>query len=151
MKKNNITKITRLPHNVASNLTVRNVARVVMTIMRSHIGEENALTGNELFKKVFGKKRQTMASMESLVDELRWSYLKRAMHYLRKNTKCFIIGKEDEGNWEYFVVSTQYEADYYINILQNNIKRMKYMQKKVRKAVKEKWYLKEWDEKKLLS
>jgi hypothetical protein len=116
-------------------LTVMNLAFRLLKIFENHIGQENEISRFALFRKVY---RHTMSP--GLEDELRWEYVKRAMHLIRQRTKCFIASRCERGVWRYFVVKDIFDAECYINTLNKNIKRMRAMQKKALQAVGEKWY-----------
>jgi len=51
---------------------------------------------------------------------------------------------KDGSIWKYFVIRTNTDANYYIDTLERNIKRMRVMQRKARKSVEEKWHRLDW-------
>lgn len=122
-------------------LTTASISYKLLHIFRRHIGEYNAVSHNELFKKVFGRSEEI-----TLADDLRWDYVKRAMHYCRQRTKCFIGHKFENGVWKYFVVEDFSDAKYYCDTLERNIGRMRAMQQKALKSIRQKWYEIDWVE-----
>lgn len=122
-------------------LTTTSIAYKLLHIFRIHIGEYNAISHNELFKKVFGRSEEI-----TLADDLRWEYVKRAMHYCRQRTKCFIGHKFENGVWKYFVVEDFRDAKYFCDTLERNIGRMRAMQQKALKSIRQKWYEIDWVE-----
>jgi len=120
-------------------LTVTNIGMKLLNIFTDHIGAENAISRAALFRKVFGR-----AELPSLADEFRWDYVKRAMHLVRQRTKCFIGSMKERSTWKYFVLRTESDAQFYIDTLERNIKRMRVMQRKAMKSVEEKWHRLDW-------
>ena len=125
--------------NEMKRLTKANLGMKMLNIFSKHIGSGNAISRGQLFKQLFGRTEEP-----SLADELRWDYAKKAMHLLRQRTKCFVGSMRENGVWKYFVIKDNKDAQYYIDILDKNIKRMKVMQKKAKKAVDQKWYSLDW-------
>jgi hypothetical protein len=141
-KKYLLSKRTLEPLNHAQRkqMTISNISYVVANIMKKHIGEDNGISGQDLFYKVYGKKRE-----ENFVDDFRWDYLKRAMHRLRKFTKLFIVNTKITPNtWIYFVPTNEDEANHYIEALEKNIGRQRAMQRKALKSVMQGWYELDW-------
>lgn len=120
-------------------LTSANIAYKLLNIFQKHIGEHNSISRRELFRKIFGRAEEI-----SLADELRWDFVKRAMHLCRQRTKCFIGSRYDRGIWKYFVIESFIDAQYYCNTLEKNIKRMRVMQQKAMRAIRQKWYKLDW-------
>lgn len=131
--------LTRKDLSEIKLLTSANIAFKLLQIFNRHIGEHNSISRRELFKKIFGRSEEI-----SLADELRWDFVKRAMHLCRQRTKCFIGSRYDRGIWKYFVVESFTDAQYYCNTLEKNISRMRAMQQKAMKAVRQKWYAVNW-------
>ncbi len=121
-------------------LATRKIAASLLNIMKTHIGSENAITRRALFYKIFKKKEDA----NSLEDYLRWDFAKKAMHLCRRKTKCFIASRYVNKSWVYFVVADDYDADFYVETLERNIKAMRAMQRKVRKSVRENWSQLNW-------
>lgn len=120
-------------------LTTANIAYKLLHIFRKHIGEYNAISHRELFRKVFGRAEEI-----TLADDLRWEYVKRAMHMCRQRTKCFIGHKFEGGIWKYFVVESFTDAQYFVKTLEKNIGRMRAMQRKAMHSVKKGWSKLDW-------
>ena len=120
-------------------LTTRNIAQILLEIMRDHIGTENEIARHQLFKKIFKKNEQ-----DTLGDWVRWEFVKKAMHYCRRNTKCFIASRNEDGTWRYFVVADDYDVAEYVNVLKKNIKSMMSMMKRCQKASKQQWHKEQW-------
>jgi len=122
-------------------LRVKSIAFVIAQIFPKHIGENNGISKSKLFKQIFGQEDEG-----TLADELRWDYTKRAMHFLRQRTKCFISSKYDKitNEWYYFVIKNLSDAQCYIDTLNKNIKRMRIMQKRAMTAVEQGWYRENW-------
>ena len=120
-------------------LTTTNIAYKLLHIFEKHISEYNAISHMQLFKRVFGRTEEI-----TLADDLRWEYVKRAMHLCRQRTKCFIGHKYERGVWKYFVVETFDDARYFVNTLERNIGRMRAMQQKAMRSVREKWHKVDW-------
>jgi len=139
--KNAIIK-ERMTIGTKITLTTSSIAEKLIDIMKSHIGLKNAVSKRALFYKLFHKSEDE----DSLEDWLRWEFVKKGMHLCRVRTKCFISGYRDDGyNYRYFVVNSEEDAQHYIKMLENNIRRMKIMQKRCLKAGVEKWgSLPEW-------
>lgn len=133
------TFLTKKDLNQLKSMTVSNIAMKCLNIFHKHIGNENAISRGQLFKRVYRRTEEI-----SLADELRWDYLKRAMHLCRQRTKCFIGSYCYKGVWRYFVLKSLTDAEYYISNLDKNIKRMRIMQQKARKAVVQKWHTLKW-------
>ncbi len=133
-------KISSMKLNEKTKLTVKNVALSVMSIMKEHIGRNNAVSKRVLFRKVYAKTYDT----DDTFDFLRWDTLRRALHLLRASSNCFVIGTNDRGDWEYFVISTQSDAQLYITQLDNAIVRMKKMQARALRSIEKGWYKQPW-------
>ena len=120
-------------------LTTKNIALKLMDIMKTHISYDNAITRPEMFRQFFQKEEE-----ETLADWLRWEFIKKAMHLCRVKTKCFISSKREGHNQVYFVVETEDDANYYIDNLNKNINRIRAMQQRVMKSVREQWHRSDW-------
>lgn len=132
--------LTRKDLSQMKLLTTANIAQKLLHIFKKHIGEENSISHMQLFRKIFGRAEEI-----TLADDLRWEYVKRAMHMCRQRTKCFIGHKYERGVWKYFVVSDLNDAQYFVTTLEKNIKRMRAMQQKALKSVRDKWYKLDWE------
>lgn len=119
-------------------VSTRVIAAEIMKLMKNHIGLQDSISKSQLFKRLFN-----VAYDDKRLDHwMLWEFSKRAMHLLRRDSNCFVASILDEINHEYyyFVVKDGIDADIYINTLENSIKRMRSMQRRVIKAVDEKWY-----------
>lgn len=145
-KSNNLIrpnyKQMKLFHLQRKVMTIKNIMYVVATVMKNHKGLDNAISSDDLFKKVYLSERKL-----DYVDDFRWDYIRKAMHRLRQKTKLFIANtKNESGTYSYFVPTNEEEAQYYIDRLENNIKRMRTMQRKALKSVYEEWHKLDWIE-----
>jgi hypothetical protein len=122
------------------SLTTRNIAEALLVIMQSHIGNENAILREDLFKKLFRHDYND----SNLRDWLRWEFVKRAMHFCRVFTNCFIGCKSINGNFSYFVLKSMDDAQFYHDMLENSIKKMRIMQKRAILSVRGEWYKDKW-------
>jgi hypothetical protein len=120
-------------------LTTHNIAYKMLGIFANHVGKENAITRAKLFRVVFNRPEK-----ESLSGELRWEFCRRAMHLLRVRTRCFIGSRFNGRTWEYFVLRSHSDADEYCSVLENNIRKMRAMQMRAKKAVDGKWHEVNW-------
>lgn len=120
-------------------MTARNIAIQLLDLMRDHIGFSNAISKELLFKAIYKRLPEN-----NLSDWLRWEFIKRAMHWCRLNTKCFIGSRRYNKRWYFFVISNTADANYYIQNLETAIKKMRFMQQRAAKATIEKWYLQDW-------
>jgi len=107
----------------------------LLIVFRSHVGIINAISQSDLFVELTGHKPTS-----KLEDWVRWELIKKAMHRLRKETKCFVISKRTINTFIYFVPSTIPEAKIYVNNLNSTIESIKTMQSKAILSVKKKWY-----------
>lgn len=131
--------LSRIELNNMKLLTTANIGMKLLCIFKNHIGNENSISRGMLFKKVFGREENV-----SLADELRWDYVKRAMHLCRKQTKCFIGSNNIAGVWFFFVLKDEQDAQYYIDNLERNIKAMRYAQRMATKSVENQHYKLNW-------
>lgn len=147
MSFTSITK-ERMSRGVKISLTTGNIADKLLKIMKAHIGFENSITRKALFYKLFLKSEDE----DSLEDWLRWEFVKKAMHLCRVRTKCFISScRDDNFIFRYFVVNSEEDTEHYIKMLENNIRKMRTMQQRCRKAGREKWgSLPEWKKRGIL-
>ncbi len=135
--KSLITVGRRLPK---TTLAVHQIAEKLLEVFSNHIGQNNAITKDELFRGLY--KHDLIR--DDLGDWMRWEFTRRAMHLLRVRSHCFIANTSIRDYSAYFVVKDQSDAQYYIDRLDNNIARMRAMQKRCLRAVSEKWYNKTW-------
>jgi len=122
------------------SMTTRNIAEAVLVLMQNHIGYDNNISKNDLFYKLFRKELND----NDIKDWLRWEFVKKAMHFCRVYTNCFIGLKSENGTYKYFVLSNENDLSYYNDMLENSIRKMKLMQIRARKSIKEEWYKDKW-------
>lgn len=122
------------------SLTTKNLAHVILNIMKNHIGYESAISRPELFKKVFKQDEE-----DNLSDWLRWEFVKKAMNYLRRNTHCFIANEKQGNIYKYFVIQSTEDAKIYIARMERNIQAIRRMEHRAIKAVKERWWSERWE------
>jgi hypothetical protein len=122
------------------NLTTRNIAEVLLVIMQNHIGTVNGIDKDDLFYKVFKKQRVD----SDIRDWLRWEFVKKAMHFCRVFTKCFIGCWNTGGTFKFFVLADENDLAHYHDLLENSIRKMKIMQKRARKSIEEQWFKDKW-------
>lgn len=116
-------------------LTTRNVSIDLLGIMKKHIGQEKEITKEELFRKIFLRNPEN-----NIEDWFRWEYVKRAMHFLRLKSNCFIVSRFTNNRYRFFVIKDRLDAEYYINNIEDKIRGMRLLQKRALKAYTEKWH-----------
>lgn len=121
-------------------VTTRNIAEILIILFHSHIGQENAISKDALFEKIFMRDY----NQTEIKDWLRWEFVKKAMHFCRVYTNCFIGFKRDGAEYSFFVLKSEEDAQHYIKTLDNSIRKMRFMQNKARKYVEKEEYKKGW-------
>lgn len=119
----------------------RFVTERLLQVMKSHIGRENAVTREDLLKKLF---RINYYDISELHRFFLLNIMNTAMHRLRKNTKCFITSKRNEGTTLFFVVKSDEDANCYSDFATRQIRSLRQMERRAYTAVREKWYKDEW-------
>ena len=118
-------------------LTRQDRQMMLKKLFKKCIGEGRDITKLELFKALYGNPN----NYNELQIFFLWDLIKKDMNWLRRTTNYFIVSKKnDVGSWSFFIVTDWHEADYYINIMNRNIRRSKYMINRCHKAVREKFY-----------
>jgi|APFre7841882654_1041346.scaffolds.fasta_scaffold121960_2 hypothetical protein len=119
------------------------LAEKLMEIMQNHIGRDKSITRDELFYKIF---KQDLDLEHNYNHWGWWEFTKKAMHFCRQRTNCFIvILKQGRGDFSYCVAKDALDLAQYTDYLEENILRMANMIKKGQKSVDERWYrLPEW-------
>jgi len=120
---------------------VRAIVERLFVVMRNHIGQDNSIERAKLFKKVFHVNDEDVTLLHR---EALYSFLKRGMHRCRSRTKCFITNYKLNGEYLYFVVKDDYDADVYRQNADRTIKQLRAMTKRAFKASKEDWHNLEW-------
>lgn len=139
MGKNLIVKDTGIGGAESRTLTTRNIAGRLLEIMAQHIGYDLCISRRKLFEKLYGHEEE-----DTLKDWLRWEFCRRAMHYCRQNTKCFIASSQAKGKYSYFVLKENSDAMLFADVLSTNIKQLEEMKKRAFKSVREKWWDSTW-------
>jgi len=139
MRQRDIVSMKDMEGKQQRKYAVKSIAREVMKIMKKHIGSNAEISQSDLFKKLF-KTNMT----DDLTDWFKWEFVKKAMHYCRTHTYCFIASRQGGHEWYYFVIEDNDDSDCYCDVLNKNINSMKKMMKKAKRAAKEKWYKKDW-------
>jgi hypothetical protein len=122
-------------------ISTRKIAERLMMIMTDHVGYTNAVTKQSLFRKIFVRDYNDNNSACWML----WEFTKKAMHLLRSQSNCFIANTRNKADeYVFFVVSNDYDANLYVNQLENCIKNMRIMQKRVQRSVKEEWSRQTW-------
>jgi hypothetical protein len=127
---------------------VRSIIEKLLKVMKSHIGEKNKISRNQLFKKIYG------ISVEDVSDLQEWmlfQLLKISLNSCRRNTKCFVVSKQFSlssmskgGIWHYWVATTYSDYECYHANIERNIKAMRNMEQKCLRSIKNKWYKEQW-------
>lgn len=120
---------------------VRAIVERLFDVMRDHIGQDNSITRPKLFKAVYQVSDEDISVLHR---EALYSFLKRAMHQCRQRTKCFITNYKLNGEFHYFVVKDEYDADVYRQNAENTVKRLRAMTRRAFKAANEEWHKFEW-------
>lgn len=121
-------------------VTIRAIAGVLIKKFQRHIGHENCIPHEDLFRELFKHEYKDT----NLADVIRWDFTKKAMHYLRKYTHCFIVSQHEQDGFVFWVAKTDADAQVYIRRLDRSIAAMRYMQRKVQTSVMEHWYKESW-------
>jgi len=141
MKTNNIlAKYPEFSGAQMREFSIKKIALQIIEIMHKHIGHEQAIEKERLFSILFRK----TYSADRLDHWMLWEFTKRAMHKLRRDSNCFIASCKTRFSYEYFVVADATDVDFYILQLDQNIKKMRSMQKRAQRAVDENWHREEW-------
>lgn len=121
-------------------MTTKNIALKILKIMEHHIGFERGINRQHLFRKVYA-----LDFKGDLGDFVRWEFIKRAMSYIRKHSKAFIVFEKVGTEYIYFVVKDKGDEKYYCDFLTRTIKKMEQSKKRVKRAIEEKWYYQHWE------
>ncbi len=121
--------------------TIRTIAERLFKVMTNHIGIDDYISRDALFKKVYMVGMNDLPDLQTYVLQ---DLLRRAVHYCRTKTNCFIINTRVKANYYYFVVKNKHEAQVYSTMINKRIKNLKAIEKKCFKAVEQKWYKREW-------
>jgi hypothetical protein len=116
-----------------------------MQKMANHIGFSRAITKDALFMQLF----KTEFRENSIKDWVRWEFVKKGMHHLRKYTHCFVVSECRNGQWVFFVPETQSDISFYTKMLDNTVKKIHWMQNRAAQSVEKQWFREKWEMKKL--
>ena len=108
-----------------SGLTTKNVVDVIFVIFRDHVGRDNAISKNKLYKKVFSK-----TFNNSLEDFMRYEFLRRALHYCRLRTNCFIVSEWKGNDYFFYVLKNKEEMEHFQHKCREAIKGLEYVSKR---------------------
>lgn len=139
MNELQITKKDFASHLRKKKFTIDNIMLVIAETMREHKGYDNKISSDELFEKVFLRKREP-----KIIDDTMWSYITRAILKLKHKTHLMINHDYVLGAGHYYVPVTKEEAISQSDKLEKIRRGYKSMQKRVRKSVDEKWYKEDW-------
>lgn len=128
-----LQKLTRKPTQQLNNTELR---QQVVGVMKEHLGKENAITQQDLFKKIYGNPEH-FSDLELLG---KWMAIRQSLHYLRKNSYCFVVSQHNNGTMEFFVIKDKADADVYKVQIVNQIEKAMAMVKKAYIAADKKYY-----------
>ncbi len=126
-----------LKKKVKKPKTISELSKRIKEVMVKHIGERKGIEKLELFSKIFGNPDK--------YNEIQvwwlWDKIRKQMNWLRRTSNCFIASRQAvPGIWKYFVIKCYRDANFYIDNLNRNMKKMKSMQKKAAKYTEDgKW------------
>lgn len=132
-----ILKKEQLPK---SSLIINELANQMLKIFTKHVGAENAISKEKLFKLIFGHYYQA----EDLKDYLLWDFTRRALTLLRTRSNCFVVSRNMGSDYFFWVLKEKSDAEYYVNMLDKNVKKIRNMQARAITAYEEKWYKNNW-------
>jgi len=128
---------------------LRDIINRILKIMKKHIGEDNRISRNTLFREVYGISPDKVSELQ---EWFLWELIKKAMHKCRQRTKCFIISKaypmsrfSKGGIYHYWVANDGTDFIIFRDNINRNIKAMNEMVKKCDRAVRNEWHKAEWD------
>ena len=139
--KKELISYTNISGKEQRKLTTTKIAYELLLIFKNHIGRNNGITRDKLFKKLFKEDYDD----NNLKHYIYWDFVKKAMNLLRKKSNCFIISKQSNNQYKYFVVKTVSDSDIYVKHTDNIVKRINTMQKKCIQAGIESWYKQPWE------
>jgi hypothetical protein len=121
---------------LANKLSKKDRLKKLIELFRLHIGSRNEISKKQLFEAIFGSVNQ----YTNLEIFFYWTILKQDLNWLRRTTKCFVVCRPMETGYKYFVVKDMYDAEFYINLLQKNIRKSNFMIKRCKEAVEKNFY-----------
>lgn len=111
----------------------------LMETFEKHVGLKNSVGKQTLFKEINGVEYDE----DDITHWLAWDKLKKAMSRVRTRSNCFITNYFD-GDFRYFVLSTETEKNRYHQNLDRVEERLEELRIRSSRAVKEKWHKQEW-------
>lgn len=114
-----------------------------ITMLKDHVGIENAISKEDFFKKIFNHP----LDLNDLTDWVRWEILKKSLNYLRRKSNCFVI----QHNHKIFVVSKNEEAKLYVQNLNRTINNIVKLQNRCVQSVEEQWFKEDFTLTKIMS
>lgn len=123
-------------------LTDGDIKERLLRFFKRHIGRENGALRGELFRHVWG-------SFDNYRPEEIWwldHRIKQNLNHLRKISNMFVVVDADSDNRRYYyVVKKHGDEKYYIDLLNNTIKKIRWMKARCREAIRNEDYKKYLD------
>lgn len=124
------------------NVTQRTVAEQIMRVMKSHIGRDNCVEKEKLFKKTFGLYPEDVSPLNR---QLLNDYFHRANTLLRSRSDCFIMHDYYGGESVYYVISDDNDLDVYRENTNKFIRGLQRMKQRAKRSVDNEWHKRdEW-------
>ena len=123
-------------------LTREEIILRLKRIFKKHIGKHNAISKERLFKEVFGD----IDRFSELELFYYWNKLRVILHDMRKNTFLFVVSERKMNTYMYYVLKTEQDFKVYSENVEQIKKSISRLQERAKRALKEKWYLKGFDE-----
>lgn len=117
----------------------KNVAKLLLVIFKKHIGIENEITREELFKKVYETDFEY-----NYENFYKYDVILKAMHFLRRYTNCFIASRNIQSTYSFFVISSESELQMYSSKIKRAVRALNNMNRRATKAVEEQWHKQKW-------
>lgn len=118
-QKTKSKSLTIILNNINSKVITEDAIRKqLFRVMKFHIGEENAISANDLFYNVF---KVHWNELDPYKANYLFDILKLIIRKMRWSGQIFFINKKSR----YFVLKTQLEAENYKKILDRDIQTMK--------------------------
>ena len=142
-------KLTKEVKKIVILTNIRDIIHRLLKIMRKHIGEDNKISRNNMFKKVYGMHPESVSELQ---EWMMWEFIKKAMHRMRQRTYCFIVSKPTSlsrygkgGVWHYWVANSGTDYIVYRDNIERNIRAMRAMVKKCDRAIRLRYYDRDWE------
>ncbi len=135
----NIIKSTlsKEDQNKLKYVTTRKISVFLrLSVLPKCIGRENAITKEEIFKKVFKE-----SYVETPRHWLMWDFIRKGLHHCRKFSKCFVISEGVDWTRIYYIPVNDDEMRPYQDQMDSLIQRCRAMKRKAKKAIDSDWYL----------